>query len=104
LTLGGVVYTKAELLALLEASPAGDVSLILVHQLIAAELNVAAGANEASIAKAIADADAWLQANQDKDGRLPFGVHASACSSSPTWISEILDRYNNGLLGVPHCG
>jgi hypothetical protein len=104
LTLGGAVYDKAELLAILEASPQGDASIILAHQLITAELNVAAGASSAHIETTIILANAWLKAHQDADGRLPFGTPAATCDGDPTSLADRLDEYNNGHLGVPHCG
>ncbi len=99
LTLGGVSYGQSELLDLLRTPPAGgDVSLILSHQLIAAMLNVASGA--AFSGSGIDDANAWLAANADGDGRLPFGVHGDA---DATALASALDDFNNGLTGPGHC-
>ncbi|HEU0032639.1 MAG TPA: DUF4215 domain-containing protein [Kofleriaceae bacterium] len=53
LTLGTVTYTQAELLAILQTPVKGNGLISLAHQLIAAKLNVAAGAEvDASIAAA----------------------------------------------------
>ena len=41
LTLGDVTYDRDELLSILETAPQADATYILVHQLIAAELNMA---------------------------------------------------------------
>jgi hypothetical protein len=105
LTLGGVVYSKQELLALFWTSPDGDASLILVHQLMAALLNQASGAGiPPEVSQAFSDAQAWLAANADADGRLPFGVAASsAAGQQAVALGETFDRFNNGMAGPPHC-
>jgi hypothetical protein len=106
LSLGGVTYSQAEALALLQTPTSGDASLILSHQLIAAKLNIGVGgASDAAVASAIADADAWLAANADADGALPFNVDAaSAEGSAAVTLAAILDDYNNGVTGPGHCG
>src|SRR5688572_1913984 len=53
-------YPQSALLALLDESSKGDVSLILARQLIAAKLNVANGTNPGPISASLADADALL--------------------------------------------
>jgi hypothetical protein len=58
-TLGGVTYTKAQALVILQKPVRGDATIILAHHLIAAILNVANGASD-SINGAIADANAYL--------------------------------------------
>jgi hypothetical protein len=105
LSLGGRTYSPAEALALLQTPTAGDASLILAHQLIAAKLNIlVGGASDASVASTVADADAWLAANADADGALPFGVAAaSAEGSAAVALAAILDDYNNGVTGPGHC-
>ncbi|HTM22586.1 MAG TPA: myxococcus cysteine-rich repeat containing protein, partial [Kofleriaceae bacterium] len=60
LSLGGHVYTEAELLAIFDEAPAGNGLISLAHQLIAAKLNVAAGAPDDDIADTIAEADALI--------------------------------------------
>jgi hypothetical protein len=104
LTIGGVLYTQAELLAIFNTPPTGDASLILGHQLIAAMLNAANGAGLAQVGSAISAAQAWMSANKDGDGRLPYGT----ASTSPAGVEAVaisakLDTYNNGGLDVPHC-
>lgn len=100
LVLGGVSYTKEELLALLHTPPSDDASLVLVHQLIAARLNVATGSPAPdSVATALARSDAWLVTVQDADGRLPFGVASdNAAYGEGIDLSAVLDDYNNGNL------
>jgi hypothetical protein len=99
LTLGTVNYTAAQLLDILNEPAAGNGLLILAHQLIAAKLNIANGADPTPIASAVSDADALI------DGLVcpPIGA-GSLPPGSVTSLKDELDDYNNGLSGVPHCG
>jgi hypothetical protein len=64
-----------ELIELLETSPAGNASLILTHQLIAARLNVGIGAAApVDVARALDDTEAWIAANKDADGNSPMAL------------------------------
>jgi hypothetical protein len=92
-------------MAILQMAPQGDASLILAHQLIAAKLNIlVGGASDGAVASAIEDADAWLAANADADGLLPFGVSAaSAEGAEGVALANVLDEYNNGVIGPGHC-
>jgi hypothetical protein len=103
LTLGGVYYDAGELDALLESPTRGDASMILAHQLIAAELNVLDGASDADIGDAVADADAWLAANADADGTLPYGTRKSPERAAAITLAGALDAFNNGYTGPGHC-
>jgi hypothetical protein len=104
LTLDGFTYTQAELIELLETPPQGDASLILAHALIAAMLNVAFGAEvPADVAAALDAAQAWLIANRDTDGRLPFGITGGPERAEAIAISEVLNAYNEGSLGPGPC-
>jgi hypothetical protein len=69
LTLGGLRYTEAELLAILRTPLDDDASVILGRPLIAALLDVANGTDPAPVSATIADANARLTA-----GRIPLGV------------------------------
>ena len=60
LTLGNMVYTKAQLINILNRPTMGDASLILAQSEIAALLNLANGSNPIPICDTIADADAAL--------------------------------------------
>jgi hypothetical protein len=103
LTIGGHTYTREQLVKILQTPPKdGNAALILIHQLIAAELNIAAGASSAPVAATIADANALLAANC---GNLftTTCITNSTVSAQMIADSSILDQYNNGLLGVPHC-
>ncbi len=99
LTLGTVTYTQAQLLEILNTPAGGNGLLILAHQLIAAELSIANGADPAPVATTIADAHALiggLVVPPVGTGFLePMDVNA---------LKDMLNSYNNGLLGVPHCG
>jgi hypothetical protein len=98
ITIGVNLYTKEQALAILSTPPSrGDATYILAHQLIAAKLNVLIGADDSVVATAIADADAWLAAHPL--GSLPHGTDRSAGIA----LAEILDQYNNGLIGPGHC-
>jgi hypothetical protein len=98
LMLGAQTYDAAELDALLSDPARGDASRILAMQLIAAKMNVAAGA---SSTLAIAEADAWLATYA---GRLPLDVHASTAEGQvAVAIASQLDLYNNGGDGPEHC-
>jgi hypothetical protein len=99
LTLGSVFYTKAECLAILNESVAGNGLISLAHQLIGAKLNIANGADPTAAAAAIAAADAQIGALVIP----PIGagyLHPSTTSSK----TQTLDDYNNGIIGPGHCG
>jgi hypothetical protein len=106
LTIGGVMYSQQQLLALFGDAPQGDASLILAHQLIAAMLNVANGAvPSAAVQQAINDAQAWMTANKGSNAALPYGVAAgSAAGNQATALTDTLDSFNSGTAGTPHCG
>ncbi len=100
LTLGSQVYTKAELLAILNNPGGGDASMILAVQLIAAKLNIAAGSDPTPIASTIIDADSLLSMFP---GKLPYHVSpSSAIGQMMINDAKTLDMYNNGNL-TPGC-
>ncbi|WP_437546391.1 hypothetical protein WME97_42160 [Sorangium sp. So ce367] len=105
LTIGGVTYSQEELLDLFATAPGGDKSLILVHQLVAARLNVESGANDEALDGALAEAEAWMadEDNKDADGRLPYGVMGGSAASEAVSLSETLTTFNEGRLGPSHC-
>ncbi len=49
LTLGGQIYSQAQMLDIFNTPPRGDATYILAHQLIPAKLNVAQGADNAAV-------------------------------------------------------
>lgn len=99
LMLGSVLYSAAQADAILGTPVAGNGLVSLAHQLIAAKLNVANGADPTAAAAAIAAADALI-------GALivpPVGggyLNPSLTSS----LIQTLDDYNNGVIGPGHCG
>jgi hypothetical protein len=100
LTLGAVTYGKAQLMQILIGwAVRGNGLVSLAHQLIAAKLNIAAGANPAAVATAIAEADAMI-------GSLvvpPIGG-GNLAPSLTSALTQTLDDYNNGATGPGHCG
>lgn len=97
LTLGSVSYTKAQLLAIFGTPVRGNGLISLAHQLIAAKLNVAAGASPPG-GNAIANADALI------GGLVVPSVGSGFLSpSSTSTLTSALDAYNNGNAGPPHC-
>jgi hypothetical protein len=99
LTLGTVFYTNAELLSILNSSVGGNGLISLAHQLIAAKLNIAQGADPSAASATIAAADAQI-------GGLvvpPVGSGYLAPSSTSS-KTQTLDDYNNGIIGPGHCG
>ena len=99
LVLGGRSYTQAELLTLFDTPVRGDKSLSLAHQLIAARLNQASGADTSALGSALDDADAWL-VEHDDGGGLPFDT---SDWDGADVIKDALDDWNNGLSGPGHC-
>ncbi len=96
LMLGSQTYTQVEVLILLNTPPAGDASLILAHQLIAAKLNVAKGLDSTIVAGVITQGDAVLASFT---GRLPYNVAPSdATGQTFVNLSTILVSYNEGQL------
>ena len=97
LILGGSTYTKTQLLAILGTPPRGDATYILIHQLIAAQLNVADGADPTAIADTLVEAEAWLVSHPL--GSKPTGADREAGLA----LAALLDDYNNGVTGPGHC-
>ena len=98
LQLGTVTYTDMQLCSILNTPAGGNGLLALAHQLIAAKLNIANGANGSAIAQSIADADALI-------GGLtipPVGSGSLSAASTNTLIAA-LTNYNEGLTGPGHC-
>jgi hypothetical protein len=97
LTIGGVTYNQAQLLAIFATEPNGDATYILIHQLIAALLNAAAGADTTSVDDIIRQAQEWLEAippGTNPEGKVrQYGIDLAAT----------LDRFNNGEEGPGHC-
>jgi hypothetical protein len=100
LKLGNQTYTLAQMLAIYATPVAGDATLILAHQLIAAKENIANGSNPLPVATTIEDADGLLGAFS---GTLPYQVHPSSeAGRKMTNDANLLDTYNNDHL-TPNC-
>lgn len=98
LTIGTVAYTDLQLQAIFDAPAQGNGLIALAHQLIAAKLNMANGADGSAVAATIAAADALI-------GALivpPVGA-GSLPASTTSSLTGTLDNYNNGLIGPGHC-
>jgi hypothetical protein len=98
LTLGTVNYTAAQLCAILNEPTAGNGLVSLAHQLIAAKLNIANGADGSAVAATIAAADAQI-------GGLvipPVGA-GYLTPASTSGKTQTLDDFNNGIIGPGHC-
>src|SRR5678815_3090529 len=98
LMLGTVTYTDVELCSIFN-TPAAGLSLIHIsHQLIAAKLNIANGADGTDAAASIAAADALI-------GGLvipPVGAGSLAPAATSALITA-LTNYNEGATGPGHC-
>jgi hypothetical protein len=98
LTLGTVNYTAAQLQSIFDTAPKGNGLIALAHQLIAAKLNIANGADGSSIAATIAAADALI-------GGLvvpPVGS-GTLTSAQVAALVTALTNFNEGTTGPGHC-
>jgi hypothetical protein len=98
LIIGTVTYQAAELMAILDTPAQGNGLVILAHQLIAAKLNIANGADPSAVQQTITDADAiiaTLVIPPIGNGYLP--------PDQTTNLTETLTEYNEGTIGPGHC-
>jgi hypothetical protein len=98
LTLGSVAYTDLELQSIFDTPGGGNGLVALAHQLIAAKLNIANGADGSSITGAIATADALI-------GSLvvpPVGTGFLAPKNT-SYLTDALAGFNEGASGPGHC-
>jgi hypothetical protein len=98
LTLGTTTYTDLELLSILNTPGAGNGLVTLAHQLIAAKLNVANGADDSAIAATIAAADALIGTRIVP----PIGTGSLSNGATSSLVSA-LTSYNEGATGPGHC-
>src|SRR6266545_2552392 len=99
LTLGSVSYSQAQLLSILGTPVSGNGLIALAHQLIAAKLNVANGADPTAAAGSIAAADALIGALVVP----PVGT-GTLKPGATSALTGALDAYNTGAVGPGHCG
>lgn len=103
LDVGGQCYSKAELLALMNAAGAGNGLLITSHQYVSAKLNVLAGADGSCVADAIASFDAAVAGACGGNKIAPAGT-CSASGGTTSAQRAILTAYNEGNLPcADHC-
>jgi hypothetical protein len=99
ITIGGVLYTKAEAIAAMQTPGRGDKTYNMFAQLVAAKLNVAIGNDDSCISSDITAANAWMTANP---------LDSNVRARSDEWrdpgsgLHGNLDDYNNGRLCAPH--
>jgi hypothetical protein len=95
LTVGGITYNNAQLLAILNTSTTTDASLILARQLIPAMLNTANnGSDPTLMCSAVATAQSLLSGCN-----IPCKVKpSSALGTQMITVAGVLDKYNNGLM------
>jgi hypothetical protein len=98
LTLGNVSYTDLELQAIFDTPAGGNGLISLAHQLIAAKLNVASGADATSIQATIDAADTLIG-----DRVVPPVGSGSLAPSATSSLTTTLDSFNTGLTGPGHC-
>jgi hypothetical protein len=98
LTIGTVTYQAAELMAILDNPAQGNGLVILAHQLIAAKLNIANGADPSAVQQAVTDAENMI-------GSLvvpPIGNGYLSPDETGS-LTETLTEYNEGTIGPGHC-
>ena len=98
LQLGNVTYDQQQLLDILHESVRGNGLLILAHQLIAAKLNIAAGADPSCIEETIAAADALIG-----DLVIPPVGNGYIAPREAAPLAGILGRFNEGDMCAPSC-
>ena len=95
--IGDDIYSKDQAIEILETKPKGDVTYILIHQLIPTILNIENGVDETDIEEARAEAEAWLGGN-------PLGSDPKGeVRDSGIELAETLEEFNGGLIGPGLC-
>jgi hypothetical protein len=97
--LGTVNYDAGQICSILNTPAAGNGLIALAHQLIAAKLNIASGADGSAVAQAILDADALIGSKV-----VPPVGSGSLKSSVTSPLTTALMNYNEGATGPGHCG
>lgn len=82
----------------LHTPPRGNAYFILAHQYIAALLNQLGGADTSDIVDELDDAQTFFETHA------PTDALSRDVSSDAKDLAEMLDDYNNGLIGPGHCG
>jgi hypothetical protein len=98
LTLGAVSYNASQLLQILNRAAQGNGLVILAHQLIAAKLNIANGADPTAVQQTVIDADSVI------GGLIVPPIGNGYLSPGQTSnLTDTLTRYNEGTIGPGHC-
>jgi hypothetical protein len=97
-TLGSINYTQLQLLQIFNQPAAGNGLIALAHQLSAAKLNIANGADPSAVQSAISSAEAVIGALVVP----PIGNGFLSPGVTSTLTNE-LDNYNMGVTGPGHC-
>jgi len=100
ITVGGVSYTKAQAIEILER-PGKDRAVTMFSSLVPAILNLAIGNDGSCVETTIAAAHAWMASVG------PVGSGSGVHAASLAWkvgepLHRQLDNYNNGMLCAPH--
>ncbi len=98
ITIGGIVYTKAQAITWMSTPVQGDKTKTMFAQLVSAKLNVIMGNESGCINGTIADADAWMTLHPVGSG---VGGGTTAWTIGAPLATQ-LDLYNNGFLCAPH--
>ena len=94
ITVGGVIYAKADAIEIMCRGGKGDKTLTMFGAVVSAKLNVLIGNDDSGVADTLAAADAWMAANPPGSG---------VKGNSQAWedgdpLYQILDDYNNNRL------
>ena len=98
LLLGNNAYDKEQLLSILRQPVRGNGLVLLAHQLIAAKINSANGADASCIEQTLSDADALIG-----DLLVPPVGDGYLRPGDVSGLVDILDGYNEGALCAPTC-
>jgi hypothetical protein len=96
--LGNHVYDQEQLLSILHQPVRGNGLVLLAHQLIAAKLNIANGADGSCIEQTLADADALIG-----DLVVPPVGDGYLRPRDVSGLANTLHQYNEGALCAPSC-
>jgi hypothetical protein len=96
--LGAVSYNESQLLQILNRPAQGNGLVTLAHQLIAAKLNIASGADPSAVQQIVIDADNMI------GGLIVPPIGNGYLSPGQTGnLTDTLTEYNEGTIGPGHC-
>ena len=100
LEIGSLTYTPSQLMIALNRSTTGNALAQLVKQLIAVELNLAAGTDETAIISAVVQANTLIGSLNITMG---YVATNTPLGQQMLLLAAQLELYNQGLMGIPHC-